>query len=69
MSKSQNSFIKHQKALKKKKKQEEKKQKRLERKEQATDGSLENMMAYLDENGNIIDAPPEEESKDEDSSK
>lgn len=59
MSKSQNSFIKHQKALKKKKKQEEKKQKKLERKEAKTDGSLESMMAFVDENGNILDQPPE----------
>lgn len=59
MSKSQNSFIKHQKALKKKKKKEEKLQKRLEKKDQQTDGSLDNMIAYVDQFGNIVDEPQE----------
>lgn len=60
MSKSQNSFIKHQKALKKKKKKEEKLQKRLDKKHEETDGSLQNMLAYVDEFGNIHDEPIED---------
>ena len=62
MARSQNSFIKKQKAEKKRKKQKEKLEKRLDRKNQETDGSLESMLAYTDEFGNILDSPPEEET-------
>jgi hypothetical protein len=64
MARSQNSFIKKLKAEKKRKKRQEKIQKKIEKKNQETDGSLDNMLAYLDEEGNIISAPdePEEES-------
>lgn len=57
MARSQNSFIKKQKAEKKKKKNQEKFQKKIEKKNQETNGNLENMMAYLDENGNIVSDP------------
>ena len=40
-------------------KRKEKEEKRKERKENSTDSSLENMMAYLDENGHISDTPPD----------
>lgn len=40
-------------------KRKEKEEKRKERKENSTDSSLENMMAYIDENGNISDTPPD----------
>ncbi len=40
-------------------KRKEKEEKRKERKENTTDSSLENMMAYIDENGNISDTPPD----------
>lgn len=59
MARSQNSFIKNQKANKKRKKREEKLQRKIDKKEQETSGSLEDMMAYTDEFGNILDAPPE----------
>ena len=59
MAKSNNSFIKKLKAEKKRKKRLEKIQKRHSRKDDATDGSLENMMAYVDEFGNITSEPPE----------
>lgn len=66
MSKSQNSFIKHQKEIRRKKKQEEKRQKRLEKKDQKVDGSLDNMLAYVDEFGNIIDPPSDTPEEGED---
>jgi len=60
MSRSQNSFIKNQKAQKKKKKRQEKLQKKIDKKEQETSGKLDDMIAYVDEFGNILDSPPEE---------
>lgn len=69
MGRSNNSFIKKQKAERKRKKKQEKFQRKLDKKEQPTDGSLDNMIAYVDEFGNITDEPPEEKedkkSKDE----
>ena len=58
MVKSQNSFIKKQKAEKKRKKKQEKMQKRLEK--ESGSGELEDMIAYVDEFGNISSTPPEE---------
>jgi len=61
MARSQNSFIKKQKAEKKRKKRLEKIEKRHDKKNQETSGAMEDMMAYVDEFGNILDHPPEEE--------
>lgn len=66
MARSQNSFIKKLKAEKKRKKKKEKFEKRLEKKNQETSGDLEDMMAYVDEFGNIVDEPPEPKPKKED---
>jgi len=55
-----NAFIKKQKEAKRRKKKEGKKQKKEERKSQSTGGSLDDMMAYLDKDGNITSEPPEE---------
>jgi len=63
MARSQNSFIKKQKAEKKRKKRLEKIQKKIEKKNQETDGSLDNMMAYLDEDGNIVNEPEEDQEE------
>lgn len=57
MSKNQNTFIKKQKAELKRRKQKEKFEKKLERKAQPKDGSLDNMIAYVDEFGNFSDTP------------
>lgn len=65
MSRSQNSFIKHQKAEKKRKKRQEKIQKKIDKKDQDTSGALDDMIAYVDEFGNIVDEKPEEPIKDE----
>ena len=59
--KNHNAFLKKQRAERKRKAKLEKKQKMEERKNQPSSGKLEDMMAYLDEDGNIISAPPEAE--------
>ena len=59
MARSQNSFIKKQKEKKRMKKKEEKQEKKELRKEQSKGGNLDDMIAYVDEYGNILDSPPE----------
>ena len=59
MARSQNSFIKNQKANRKKKKREEKLQRKIGKKDQEKSGKLEDMIAYVDEFGNIVDEKPE----------
>lgn len=59
MGKSSQTFSKSEKEKKKRKKREEKMQKREERKANSVEGNLENMMAYVDENGVIVDTPPD----------
>lgn len=61
MVKSNNSFIKKQKADKKLKKRNEKRQKLQERKKNSSGGGLDNMIAYVDKFGNISSEPPETE--------
>ncbi len=63
MSKSQETYSKKEKEKKRLKKKKEKEEKRLERKANATTGSLDNMLAYIDENGNISDTPPDPDKK------
>ncbi len=60
MARSQNSFIKNQKAVQRKKKRDEKLQKKIDKKDQETSGKLDDMIAYVDEFGNIVDEKPEE---------
>ena len=50
--------------MKKKKKRDEKLQRKIDKKDQETSGKLNDMIAYVDEYGNISDSPPEEPSKD-----
>jgi cold shock CspA family protein len=53
-------FSKKEKEKKKQQKRKEKEQRKAERKANAKAGqSLEQMMAYVDENGNISDTPPD----------
>ncbi len=59
MARSQNSFIKFQKEKKKRMKKKEKEERKLERKENSKGGDLDEMMAYVDEFGNITTKPPE----------
>lgn len=63
MAKSNNAFIKKQKEFARKKKHQEKEQKKSERKKNSLGGDLENMMAYVDEFGNITSTPPEKKQK------
>lgn len=58
MARSQNSFLKKQLEIKKQKKRQDKEQKKKERQENSAGGGLENMIAYVDEFGNISDTPP-----------
>lgn len=64
MGRSQNTFMKKQREKKKAKKKEAKLERKLERQENSTGGSLAEMIAYVDEFGNITDTPPEERKKE-----
>lgn len=55
-----NSFIKHQKAEKKRKKKEAKREKIKDRKKQSSSNDLENMIAWVDDDGNITTETPED---------
>jgi cold shock CspA family protein len=59
------SFNKKEKEKQKRKKKEEKRQKAEERRANSSGGGLENMMAYVDEFGNITDIPPDNTRKRE----
>ena len=59
MAKSQQSFNKKEKEKKRLKKREDKKKKASERRDNSAGGGLDNMMAYVDEFGNITDTPPD----------
>lgn len=60
MGRSQETFNKKEKEKKKAQKQQEKQEKKAERQANSQKGkSLEAMMAYIDENGNITDTPPD----------
>lgn len=61
--KSKESFLKKKKAEKKKKKKDAKFQKRIDKKNQSTSGTFEDMIAYVDEMGNII-SPADEETEE-----
>ncbi len=59
MAKSQETFNKKEKEKKRLKKRQDKAAKAEERRANSEGGSLDNMMAYLDEFGNIVDTPPD----------
>lgn len=64
MAKSQETFSKKEKEKKRLQKRKEKEQRKEERKANAKEGkSLEDMMAYVDENGNISSTPPDPTKK------
>lgn len=58
MARSQNTFQKKEREKKKLQKRKNKEEKKALRKENASSGSLDDMMVYVDENGNLIDTPP-----------
>lgn len=60
MAKSQETYSKKEKEKKRLKKRQDKELKKKERKENSLKGaSFEEMLAYVDENGNITDTPPD----------
>lgn len=59
MGKSQETYNKKEKEKKKLKKRQEKEAKKLARKEEGGNSGLADMMAYVDEFGNITDTPPD----------
>jgi cold shock CspA family protein len=63
MAKSQETFSKKEKEKKRLKKRQEKLAKKEERKSNSTGGDLENMLAYVDEFGQISDTPPDPSKK------
>ena len=63
MAKSQNSFIKQENEKKRLKKRQDKIQKKEERKSNSSDSGLDNMIAYVDENGNLSSTPPDPSKK------
>jgi|SRR4030095_11925388 len=64
MAKSKETFNKKDKQQRRLKQRKEKQEKKEERKANAKKGkSLEDMMAYVDENGNISDTPPDPKKK------
>jgi cold shock CspA family protein len=60
MARSQETFNKKEKENQKAKKRKEKAVKKEERKSTSGKKSLDEMMAYVDENGNIVAAPPDQ---------
>lgn len=65
MGRSHQTFGKKEREKKKEKKRKEKEERRLQRKEEGT-SSFDDMIAYVDANGNIVDTPPEPiDKKDE----
>lgn len=64
MGKSQETFGKKENEKKKQKKRQDKEEKKEERQANSKKGkSLEDMMAYLDEDGNIVSTPPDPSTK------
>ena len=63
MGKSQETYGKKEKEKKRLKKRLEKQEKREKRKGNVKEGGLESMMAYVDENGQITDVPPDPSKK------
>ena len=65
MGRSQESFHKKSVRNKKEKKKKDKEAKRQAKKERDKSGKLEDMIAYVDENGVIRDTPPDPDEKEE----
>ena len=60
MSKSQETWNKKEREKKKQKERKEKLERKQERKESAKEGkSFDDMLAYIDENGNLSSTPPD----------
>ena len=64
MGRSQETYNKKEVRKKKEKRRKDKEQKRLARKDSETKGGLDDMIAYVDENGNITSEPPDPTKKE-----
>ncbi len=64
MGRSQESFNKKEVRNKKEKKRKEKEKKRLARKDNIKGSSLDDMIAFVDEHGNITDTPPDPDKRE-----
>lgn len=64
MARSNNSFIKKQKEERKRKKKREKESRKQDRQENSSGGDLKDMLAYVDEFGNITEEPTELRTED-----
>jgi cold shock CspA family protein len=65
MGRSQESFNKKEVRNKKEKKRKDKEKKRLARKENTKGSSLDDMIAFVDEHGNITNTPPDPSKKEQ----
>ncbi|MBT31961.1 MAG: DNA-binding protein [Thalassobius sp.] len=65
MGRSQETFSKKEVTNRKEKKRKEKEKKRLAKKDNETSGKLEDMIAYVDEFGNLTSTPPDPNKKRE----
>lgn len=63
MGRSQETFGKKDREKKRLKKREEKAMRKKQRQDNATGGKFEDMIAYVDENGQLSDTPPDETKK------
>jgi cold shock CspA family protein len=63
MARPQETFGKKEKEKKRLKKREEKQRKKEERKSNVKSGDLEDMLVYVDENGQLTDTPPDPSKK------
>jgi cold shock CspA family protein len=63
MGKSQETWKKKEREKQKQKAKQEKEERKKERKEMAKSGNLGDMMAYVDENGNLSPTPPDPKKK------
>jgi len=63
MARSQDTFSKREREKQRVKKQQDKREKMQERKGKEKSTRLEDMMAYLDENGNLSNTPPDPKKK------
>lgn len=69
MSRSQQTYAKRQRELKRQKRKERKAERKTERAATSPGGGLENMLAYVDENGQLTSEPqplvPEQKTEEE----
>lgn len=63
MGKSQETYNKKEKEKKRLKKRQDKQQKKEQRKANSETSSFDDMIAYVDENGNLTDTPPDKTKK------